>query len=716
MRASLVRVALSACTVLLIACGLPSTYAFATDFDAGSLIIPMDTDYQDDGLFKAFGLVYQLLLADVPVHWAIREGKEFGDPDFTVDSRDVQSGSIIDAHGYRAGPFVVDSVHAEPAMVVIEAWQAEHVTVVHEATASFESDVARTLVSAPTIAMFADGNQRIARRYMLAAGIPDSTGDLAWPDDSPDMLTPEEVAGPTSDDRRDGALFDEEGIAAYCQLMSMHWGVREAERNPGVVAEVREFLRSPTHFFAECQAVNAFENSVEGRFLTPYGFAIDNVREGDPVDFFNPDSPFAQMDGVYEVVRGSERSYTPCGNEDCTEPGEYLAGGVVMITEQGTPEGTRDVWMTGFLDGNCPPDAKECEDEDGARVGKVSYLGGHEYTTDLPLSRSPESGGTRLFLQSLFEAPCATFEGQSIIELTMIGPTLTTDGSALFEIRYENVGGSVAVDVTIENPIPAGSTLVAAPEGAVAEGLVTWEIGSLEPGTTDTIEIALAIGTPGESIENTAAARWLAGLNERTSSSNSVTTRFDGDRDSDGVGDLVDICPDHPNPAQDLGSDPNSCGVCGTICTDEECIDGDCTEAGTETDVDVGDDVGTDTEDDAADLGEDVPSDAETAEDAEDAEDTAVDAETDDAADDSSGGVDQDEDAGVDSNYASELSATAEPEDNIVAVDTSSLPAVGVESGCACNHSPTSSRSPGALIGLFVVGLLARRRVGRSTD
>ena len=220
--------------------------------------------------------------------------------------------------------------------------------------------------------MVADGNQKIARKYVLAAGIPDSTGDISWPDTSPDMLDPDELSGPTETNHADGALFDADGDPVYCQLMSMHWGVNDAQNNPEVVAEVRRFLNFPTHFFAECQAVNAFENDqVNGLFLTPHGFVIAN-RPND-VDFYNPSSPFAQIDGTFQTVGGSEPSYSlPVGEA-------YKAGGITMITRAGTPEGIQDVWMTGYLDGECPPNSDIC-----FSFGKVSYLGGHEYSTSLP--------------------------------------------------------------------------------------------------------------------------------------------------------------------------------------------------------------------------------------------------------------------------------------------------------------------------------------------
>ena len=40
--------------------------------------------------------------------------------------------------------------------------------------------------------------------------------------------------------------------------------------------------------------------------------------------------------------------------------------------------------------------------------GKVSYLGGHQYSTNVPVTSGSESQGTRLFLNALFEADCVT--------------------------------------------------------------------------------------------------------------------------------------------------------------------------------------------------------------------------------------------------------------------------------------------------------------------
>jgi hypothetical protein len=40
--------------------------------------------------------------------------------------------------------------------------------------------------------------------------------------------------------------------------------------------------------------------------------------------------------------------------------------------------------------------------------GKISYLGGHQYQTTVPVTSDSQSQGTRLFLNALFEAQCVT--------------------------------------------------------------------------------------------------------------------------------------------------------------------------------------------------------------------------------------------------------------------------------------------------------------------
>lgn len=552
---------------------LTSGSAVADTFGQGSLVLPMDTDYQDQGMLKVYGLVYDLLRQSVPVRWVIKNGKLYQGVDFVASGKDHQTQAVIANHGYRGGPWVVDSADAAKALPIIDAWQANNPEVaVHEVTASFTADVAKLLVVAPRVAMHADGNEKIARSYLMAAGIPDSTLDPTWPITSPDMLTPAQVAGPTAQNHRDGKLFDADGDPVYCQFMSMHWGVKSALASPETVAEVRTFLTNPVHFFAECQGVNAFENLVpHGHFLTPNGFLVK--QQPIAVDFHNFDSPFAQIDGAFATVGGSEPGYAlPPGDK-------YKAGGVTMITKAGAPEGTYDLWMTGYLDGGCPPYAESCNG-----LGKVSYLAGHQYSTTVPMSQNPTSQGTRLFLNSLFDSTCASAAGLPAIIFVKSAPATTTQANVTFTLFVSNNGPSVALDAVLVDPLPAGASFVSATGGGIyANGKVTWNLANLGVGETQAFALTLQLGAFG-TYQNAANLAYLVGLNPFTKASNTTSTLFDKDSDGDGILDPLDICPLDPNPSQDLATDIDNCGACGTKCAFANafpaCVNGACVLAG----------------------------------------------------------------------------------------------------------------------------------------
>jgi uncharacterized repeat protein (TIGR01451 family)/MYXO-CTERM domain-containing protein len=528
--------------------------ARADTFAAGSLIIPMDTTYQDAGMLKAYGLVYALLHGGVPVSWVIQPGKAFGAADFTASAKDHKGGAALGAHGYRGGPFVIAAANAAAALPIIDTWQTANTGVaVHEATAGWTATVARRLVAAPRVAMHADGSQNIAVSYLNAAGIPDSNGN-PWPSTSPDLLTPAQVAGPTTTNHKDGSLFDKDGDPVYCQFMSMHWNVTSAQATPEVVAEVRSFLTNPVHFFAECQAVDAFENLVpHGHFLTPNGFLIKSQPSA--VDMVNAGQTFMQIDGAFGTVGGSEPAYAlPAGDS-------YKAGGVTMITAHGQPAGAWDLWMTGYLDGACPPDAENC-----GYLGKVSYLGGHQYTTSLPMSKNPKTQGVRLFLNSLFDSTCAADTGVPHLVLTKTAPETTVSASVTFTLDYANYGPTVALGAVLSDAVPAGATFVSATSGGTfAAGKVSWSLGNLGVAESGSVSFTVTLGGHG-TYANTAALGYLVGLNPFTLASNTTSTVFDADTDGDGFVDAVDTCPQNANPGQDLQTDPLSCGTCGHVC------------------------------------------------------------------------------------------------------------------------------------------------------
>jgi hypothetical protein len=219
-----------------------------------------------------------------------------------------------------------------------------------------------------------------------------------------------------------------------------------------VVAEVREFLKYSTHFFAECQAVNAYENTVpnpawpflddpgrDGHFLTTTGTppacpctnanyqCVNNVCVPKPetwknmpgyevaaqpttetVKVLRPEVPYNQLDGAFGTTGGSEPAYNLSTYLNTTYKNNRQ---VTLLTGPNGP-GAQDLWMSGYLDG-C--DDVILREPGGPRHhgcgGKISYLGGHQYQTDVPLVSGSQSQGTRLFLNALFEAECVTADG-----------------------------------------------------------------------------------------------------------------------------------------------------------------------------------------------------------------------------------------------------------------------------------------------------------------
>jgi hypothetical protein len=537
------------CLIALALSMSPDARAADHTFAEGSLIIPMDLSYQSRGMFQAYGLIYQLMRQGVHVHWVIDPNKTWhaapcdtvGDlcawdcgivgsakcayptasPDFTAtskwiwdDKKLVARDTMLGTHAYRGGPFVIDSSQHDAALAIIDIWNdplkwpanpwakrsvTGIVTTVHEATVVFTANSAREMIAAPTIAVFADGNEDIATGYLRAAGIPQSNGtefptgcgaSNCGPNTiNPDMLTEEAIMGDLgtcsapNNDHKNGALWKPDGTPAFCQIMSMHWGVADRDRvscdggcptTPAdctgqkftfngheVVAEVRAFLAYNTHFFAECQAVNAYENTTpnpnlpylddagrDGHFLTTTGtppscataactnndytcvqssvycpngpcclpstgtwknlpgYEVATQPQSSSVKVLRPDVPYNQLDGAFGTTNGSEPAY----NLSSYYGTMYKNNRQVTLLTGANGPGNQDLWMAGYLDG-CGDVILKPGTKHAGCEGKISYLGGHQYSTSVPITSGSQSQGTRLFLNALFEAQCTVAGG-----------------------------------------------------------------------------------------------------------------------------------------------------------------------------------------------------------------------------------------------------------------------------------------------------------------
>ncbi|MDB4934600.1 MAG: uncharacterized protein JWP87_1572 [Labilithrix sp.] len=503
-------------------------------FGAGSLVVPMDTTYQNAGTLQAFGLVYALLRAGVPVHWAIKAGKAEGASDFTASATDRKTGAVVTNYAYRGGPFVIDAADRAAALPIVDAWLATKTTAVHDTTAAFNADIRKSLAAAPRIAVFVDGNEVIAFRYLNAAGIPDSTGK-AWPAAKanayptyPDVLQPAAIRGPVVGGKPDGALLRSDGTPAYCQVTSMHYASPADEE---VVREVRAWLDSGplTHAFMECHATTTFENAANGRFLTTNGL-VSEARPS-PLTNRHPDSPFAQYDGTFTSVGGSVPAMgVPAGSA-------LHATDTTLVNLSTAPVSSRIVWMTGFLDGN-------------PAKGKVSYLGGHEYDTKVPISTNPEANGVRLFLDSLFESECASTNAQPSVSLVKSAPAAVNEATLTYTLAYANGGPGIADNAVISDPIPAGATFVSATGGGtLAGGVVTWNLGNLASGASGSV--TLTVDLPANATyANQATLDYRVSLTPKQITSNGVTTT----RTSTPIADLSLTVTDSPDPVASKGA------------------------------------------------------------------------------------------------------------------------------------------------------------------
>jgi len=595
----------------------------------------------------------------------------------------MSPGDPIDNHGYRGGPFVIDAADKDAALAVINIWNDpaawganpwadrtvfQEVTV-HEATAAFSGFVRKEMVSAPTIAVFADGNEDIATNYLRAAGIPQSNGseflqgkcgaaNCGPGTANPDMLTVPSIMGDmgTCDspnyDHKNGALFSADGVPAYCQIMSMHWDVNHRETvecNGGgcpatqaecsgetftyhgheVVAEVREFLQYPVHFFAECQAVNAYENTVPnpdwpylddsgrlGHYLTTTGMPPDCVNDADcdspetnyecialacdnhtrdccqpreakekgagfliadqpdedTIKVLFPEIPYNQFDGKFGTIGGSEPAYNLSSFLQTTYKNDLE---IVFITGPDGP-GNQDVWMSGFIDGECWIGVNSPGDD--CYMGKISYLGGHAYKTDLPLSGNPDSQGARLFLNALFEADCVTSQAQPDINLRLDGNVVVAAHSlpveSTYTAIYANVGLGYPLDAVLSLELPANTSATDfETPGTEANNVVSWEVGSIgsdipHPGDPPnagsrwaTVQFS-AVGT----YPLTLGMEYRVGASTRRAVPIVLNVEVKTDTDGDGVADDVDPDPNDPFACGDSDGDTcDDCSVTGSF-------------------------------------------------------------------------------------------------------------------------------------------------------
>jgi MYXO-CTERM domain-containing protein len=311
------------------------------------------------------------------------------------------------------------------------------------------------------------------------------------------------------------------------------------------------------------------------------GFLIADRPDAATIQILHPEIPYNQLDGFFQTVGGSEPAY----NLSTYLGTEYINDREVTFITGALGPGDQDVWMTGYVDGECdigdddvglPPG--ECNS------GKVSYLGGHSYKVETPVTENWDSQGTRLFLNALFEADCVTSVGQPDISLSLAGDLVVGAASvpveSTFTAHYANQGRGAALDAVLAQVYPAGVELVDMEDlvSPIPDG-IEWIIGSIsgnpplagDPPSAGSRWTTLRFPDYGD-YEIEVRLSYRVGISTLEAPVHRVTVRVAADSDGDGVADEIDPYPDDPNRCGD--SDEDTCDDCAVTGTQDPANDG----------------------------------------------------------------------------------------------------------------------------------------------
>ncbi len=509
-------------------------------FERGALIISMDTNgsrtNQNYGMWRAYGMVFELLKNGIPVCWTIKSYKVYEETDFTPSrTRCIRTDAYYTNPDYNGGPFVIAHSNSTAAAAIITDWNEGQSNIVHvhqfdpvNPDETFNAPTFRKLRAAPFFSIYANSDPRntwtAARNYLNAAGIRDSNGNN-WPSSSPDVLDEDEIAGSSTANHHDGAMFLEAGgLPKYSMLIQMHWSAYPIGRYGGgsygdysiayyegranavatdnaieSVAELDTYLTyGNAHIYAQCISIDAFENDIisttpparadwiygeHGRWLTTNGFVDTTVR---PWSFVNelPDAPAGQATGQWTYLPGSSQAAFGLAE------GSMFYGGTssVIVIDRARLDNDPNyaypyLFMNGYYKGV-------------TSAGKISCLIGHTSSYSLPYTSNTRAPMMRYFYNSLFESPAAS-EAVPEMHLTMTAPGQAEIGSQLtYSITYLNLSG-IAYDVILTDPIPDNMTYVSSTGGGVpGGGVVTWNLGNMDIGATGNLTVTYLLADP----------------------------------------------------------------------------------------------------------------------------------------------------------------------------------------------------------------------------
>ena len=248
------------------------------------------TQTVNNGL-KPYGLVYKLIVAGIPVNWAIEETKTKDGIDFYATS----AGNPNKA--YKGGSFIVDVVTYPAAKDIINSWKTLYSgLVVDIATAPFSAPIYKTLSIWPKAFLDAD-NDTLITPYYTNAGIPSNTYQIN--------------ANPT--------LLPQCGSSTGTQDVYILPHADPDTWNATWISALQNFIDNGGSMWAGCHAVSVMEGLPGCNFLSVNGlvnYKVPGHTAGSPAYTYLPSAdndPIMQFIGITDAALqgGSEDIYVP---------------------------------------------------------------------------------------------------------------------------------------------------------------------------------------------------------------------------------------------------------------------------------------------------------------------------------------------------------------------------------------------------------------------
>ncbi len=342
---------------------LPSPATNVVTLPAGSLVIAMDNTNQAISSrfnLKAYGLIVELLDKYKKLKWVIKSGKAKNAADFTVTAERLYPSKLLaTSTAFKAGPFVISLSDTTGVGSIINAFNATTTSDVnvYRTTADVSVDVRYDMLGVkPRAAILNDGGKAtIHTKYMTNASIPTYNYQIF----NTAANLPSNCFTFASEPHNDPNNASEIAIVK------------------DLVDSIRKFVTvDGGNFLAECHAILAYENSVNGKFQSTLGLDKPNSLTSSNFSYVNSDLPYAQYDGAYDpAAGGSVQSYTRLGGEAANNFYPIIVGNTAAL------DSVYGASVSKFKSG---------------RGGLIFYLGNH----DLDGTAETDINGQRMYLNA----------------------------------------------------------------------------------------------------------------------------------------------------------------------------------------------------------------------------------------------------------------------------------------------------------------------------